>query len=239
MRAYAGRIGADYRFETNPRFVTNLGSFSPHYGSFKPIYDDSFLAYDKVLYVDLDVFAVEGLGASIFDGFEAEIGICTEPFQPTSRQKATGYITGAQDERWAAAIKARWDAEMPRTPEGLLKVYNSGVVLYSARGLSGARERFAPFREYVDLVSSAGLSSFYTADQNYLHAMLPRMDYVELDNGWNSYVHYTGDPKLSPRPVNDSRTPDTKFVHVQLRGADHFAADKLWRIVNRPQGEWG
>ena len=90
MKKYAERIGADYLFELNPRFVTNLGGFSPHYGSFKPIYDESFHVYDNVLYADTDVFAVDGLEENIFDNFNVDMGICTEPFQPKQRSKIPG-----------------------------------------------------------------------------------------------------------------------------------------------------
>ena len=65
-----------------------------------------------------------------------------------------------------------------------------------------------------------------------------KLDYTEMDNGWNSYVHYTGDANKKPRPVNDSRNKDTKFVHIQLRGADDYDSDKLWRVVNKPKKEW-
>lgn len=58
------------------------------------------------------------------------------------------------------------------------------------------------------------------------------MNFVELDNGWNSYMHYLGNAKMVKRPVNDMRTPTTKFVHIQLRGADDYDAKKLWRITN-------
>ena len=241
MRAYAERIGADFLFEHNPRFVTNLGGYSPHYGSFKPIYTDSFHEYDNVLFTDTDLFAVEGLEESIFDNFNAEMGICVEPLQPLLRKNSGGMITSALDERWAAVVEARWKVKMPRTPEGLLKVYNSGVVLYSNAGLKKAKERFVPFKEYVDLINSTkGLISFYTADQNYLHAMLQvaHMDYVEMDNGWNSFIHFIKDPKTNKKVPNDTRTKDTKFVHIQMAGADHFDAEKLDRITNLPKEEW-
>jgi len=55
LKAYAERIGAEYLFEHNPKFVTNLGTYSPHYGAFKPIYDQKFHAYDNVLFADLFV----------------------------------------------------------------------------------------------------------------------------------------------------------------------------------------
>lgn len=242
MKQYGNRIGAEYLFEHNPRFVTNLGSFSPHYGSFKLVYDKQFQKYDNVLFTDTDVFPIEGLTENIFENFDAEIGICTEPFQPKQRAKSSGAICGARDEKWAAAVKSHWNVDMPRTSEGLLKVYNSGVVLYSNKGLIKARQKFVPFKEYVNLINSKNIGSFYTSDQSYLHAMLHvcKMNYVELDNGWNNYVHhYYTDTARKTLALNDSRTKNTKFVHIQLRSADHWDAQKLWRITNRPVEDWG
>jgi len=239
MQAYADRIGSEYLFEHNPKFVTNLGSYSPHYGAFKPIYDESFHKYDNVLFADTDVFAVDGLTENIFEGFSSDIGICTEPDQPKLRINTAGRITSKSDERWASVIEAKWKTKVPRTTDGLVKVYNSGVVLYSNAGLLKAKERFVPFDEYVNAVRAAGLIAFYTCDQPYLHAMLDvaNMNWAELDNGWNCYIHYVrqGD---EPRCVNDTRTKNTKFVHVQLAGADHLDAETHWRIVNLPQDEW-
>ncbi len=240
MRAYAGRIGVEYRFEHNPRFVTNLGRYSPHYGAFKPVYDESFHGYDNVLFADTDVFAVEGLTESIFDGFASDIGICTEPDQPVLRLKTAGRITSACDEEWARIVRAKWGTKVSRTEDGLVKVYNSGVVLYSSTGLLKARKRFIPFKEYVATIGASSLPGFYTCDQPYLHLMLDfaRMDWVEMDNGWNSYVHYARQGS-EPAFVNDSRTDTTKFVHIQLSSADHWDAATHYRITNLPQAEWG
>lgn len=239
MKKYAERIGADYLFEENPKFVTNLGGYSPHYGAFKPIYTDSFHQYDNILFADTDIFTVEGLTKNIFEGFTADVGICTEPDQPTLRQKTAGNITTARDEKWASIVESRWNIKVPRTDEGLMKVYNSGVVLYSNKGLVKAKERFVPFKEYVDMIKASGLMNFYTCDQPYLHAMLQvaNMDWIEMDNGWNSYIHYIRQGN-QPRRINDSRTKDTKFVHIQMAGADNFDAAKLDRITNLPQSEW-
>lgn len=240
MKEYAARIGAAYLFELNPRFRTDLGSYSPHYGQFKVVYNERFEEYDNVLFTDTDVFPVDGLKDSIFEGFDGDIGICTEPHQPKMRLTSTNHINSKNDEAWAAAVKAKWGVDMPRTDDSLLKVYNSGVVMYSRKGINAMRERFVPFRDYVNFVSSCGLPDFYASDQGYIHAMLKvsKLDHRELDNGWNSFVHYIGDPRMNPRPVNDMRTPTTKFVHVQLRGADHYDGDKLWRITNLPEKEW-
>ena len=64
------------------------------------------------------------------------------------------------------------------------------------------------------------------------------LDYVELDNGCNSYIHYIREPNTNKKIPNDTRTKDTKFVHIQMAGADHFDAEKLDRITNLPQEEW-
>lgn len=240
MRQYADRIGATYIFEINPRFRTDLGNYSAHYGQFKIVYDAMFDEYDNVLFADTDVFPIHNLQENIFDGFSADIGICTEEYQPKARITSNNHINSKNDEAWAASLKSKWGVDMPRTDGGLLKVYNSGLVLYSRKGIQAMRDRFIPFHEYVRFIFSRGLPDFYASDQGYLHAMLEvaHLDYIELDNGWNSFIHYIGDPHIKPRPVNDMRTGTTKFVHIQLRGADHFDSDKLWRITNLNEAEW-
>jgi hypothetical protein len=64
------------------------------------------------------------------------------------------------------------------------------------------------------------------------------LDWMEMDPGWNSYVHYKPETSGDNRPVVDSRTDTTKFVHVQLRAADHYDYNKLWRITNLPVDKW-
>lgn len=240
MKEYADRIGAEYLFEHNPRFRTDLGSYSAHYGQFKIVYDDFFAKYDKVLFADTDVFPIDGLVEDVFAGFEADLGICTEPYQPEARLTSTNHINSANDERWADAIWRSWGVSLPRTEKNLLKVYNSGVVLYTKHGIAKMRDRFMDFGSYTNFVRSKGLPDFYASDQGYLHAMMGicSLDYIEMDNGWNSYVHYIGNPSQNPRPVNDMRNNNTKFVHVQLRGADHYDASKLWRVTNQPVNQW-
>lgn len=246
MKAYADRIGADYLFEDNPKFLKSrfgldFGSYSPHYGAFKPVYDESFAEYDNVLFVDTDVFTVDGLTENIFENFDAEIGICTEPSQPKRRQITLGKITTEADERWASVVEKEYNIQVPRTDEGLMKVYNTGMVLYSKEGLQKARERFVPFQDYVNLIRPHGLPSFYNCDQPYLHAMMLACDFnwVEMDNNWNSYVFTTRDKEHDGRYNVDERTPDTKFVHVQLRGADDWGEREHWNVVNLPRSQWG
>jgi len=242
MKAYADRVGAEYLFEDNPRYIHDLrfGKYSPHYGAFKPVFEKEFSEYDNVLFADTDVFPVDGLEENIFEEFDADIGICTEPFQPKQRQITLGRITSESDERWAKMVKDKWGVDVPRTDDGLVQVYNTGVVMYSKKGMQHARDKWTKFGDYVNLVKRSGLDSFYTCDQPYLHAMMfaTDMDVLEMDNGWNSYVHGTKD-KLNPkRRIVDHRNESTRFVHCQFPGADNMNEEQLLRVVNLPREQW-
>ncbi len=243
MKRYAKDINADYLFELNPRFVTNLGAYSPHYGAFKPVYDKRFEEYDYVLFADTDVIPVENLKENIFEQFfndpEFEVGICEEWNQPEMRVKFPGMIDNTNDERWYALIDKIWHVKLPRTDSGLPRVFNSGVVVYSKKGINKARERFVAFSEYVNIVRMAGLPDFYTCDQPYIFAMLEigKFNWKVMDYKWNSSVHYAQGTSGDNRPVTDLRN-NPNFVHIQLRGADHFDADTTYRIANLPVSEW-
>ena len=245
MREYADRIGADYKFEQNPnwlrtRWKIENGGYSAHYGAFKPLFDSAWDDYDKILFVDTDVFAVDGLTENVFDHFTGEIGICDEPFQPKQRTITTGRITSQQDGRWANMVKNHYGVEVPRTEDGLVRIFNTGMVLYSKEGRLKAQQDFEPFDSYIGLVRTSGLDSFYTCDQPYLHAMMYAKDFdvQEMDNNWNSYVHGTRDINHEKRYIVDHRTPDTKFVHCQFPGADAMDEAQLLRVVNLPREEW-
>lgn len=232
MREYAKRIGAFYRFDKDAHY---FGDLKASYGRFRILHDPAFEEFDKVLYADTDVWPVDGLTESPFTNFEGDIGICTEPLQPVFRLSAKGQICTANDERWAKIVRRAWGMDMPRE-NGLLKVFNAGVQLWSRRGRERAR-RFVQFRDYIKAVK--GLPKFYASDQHYIHAMMfiAGLEVVELDNDWNRYVHYlTNGHEIVG--VSDQRIESTKLVHVQLRGAGDYEHDKLWRIVNLPQPEW-
>lgn len=242
MSRYACDVGAVYRFEDNPRWISDrrFGNYSAHYGALKPVFESEFDEYEKILFADTDVFPIEGLKESIFDHFTGDIGICTEPFQPKQRQITLGRITSQSDEKWAQLMRKKFGIEVPRTEEGLVKVYNTGVVLYNQKARRVAKRYWVSFDEYVNIVRKAGLDSFYTCDQPYIHAMMFYGDIKvqEMDNNWNSYVHGTKDKYQPKRRIVDHRTPDTKFVHCQFPGADDMNAEQLWRVVNLPREQW-
>jgi hypothetical protein len=244
MKQYANKIGADYFYDDNPGFVTDLGKYSPHYGAFKPLFDNRFDDYDYILFVDTDVWPVEHTTENIFDQFvgtDVEVGICEEADQPLVRLTVdVGGINGANDKRWLQMIESTFQVKLPVTEQGLPRVYNSGVVVYSKAGRLKAQQKFVQFGKYVSMVQAIGLPPFYTCDQPYLHAMLEvcKFNWITMDSKWNSSVHYVPKTGGNPRPVVDLRTPETNFVHVQLNGKHHFSASKLWDITNLPVDQW-
>lgn len=243
FREYAERIGADYRLDLDPNIASKLveGNDGMYFEWLNPIVDDSFLEYDNVCVVDLDVFPVKDLSNSIFNEDIKDFGICTEPFQGKYRASTNvpGNINMKNDERWASEVKKLYGSTMPRDVDGYLKVYNAGVVVFTQKGMKLAREKFVPFQEYLDNMKKTGLSRFYTVDQNYFHAMMvTHSDYTEMQNGWNSYVHYTRGPLAMTDPIHDSRDAFTKFVHIQLSSADYFDNEKIHNIVNSPRSKW-
>lgn len=242
MEEYAKRIGVDYLYESNPRFVTKLGPFSAHYGAFKPLFDERFDGYDFILFADTDIIPVRNLKENIFHYFASlnkEVGLCEEWDQPEERKRVKGPIDSANDEKWAKVIRDEWDIKAPRAENGLLKVFNSGVVAYSSKGRTKARKCFLPFEEYVSRIKASRLPAFYTCDQPYLHAMLSMgvLDWAVMDYRWNSSVHYKAGTKGESRPVADLRD-NPHFVHVQLRGKHDMDSDTLERVANLPVSQW-
>ena len=244
MKQYANRIGAEYLLHMNPNIASKLvDGNGPYWEWLNPIIDDSFLEYDNVLIVDLDVFPVEGLEENIFDQDIKDVGVCTEPIQGKLRSSVTiaNHINKTNDEKWVKHINANWDGNpfiFPRDGDGHLKIYNAGVVLFSNKGMKRART-WTPFQNYIDIMKKANLGRFYTVDQNYFHAMLfiHGMDFVEMDNGWNEQVHFIRGPMSIANPIHDPRNENTKLVHVQLSGIQWNEKD-LYTVVNEPQSKW-
>ncbi len=242
IKAYAKSVGADYMFVENPTWASKLCDIPAYYNAFEPIYNPTFYEkYDKILFIDTDVFAVEGLKENIFDLDIGHIGICDEPHKEKSHLTTKSPINSQADEAWNKMLVENYKKEMPRNKNGQLKIFNSGVVLYTKEGLEQARKNFVPIQQYIDICRKHGLNKFYSIDQNYLHAMLliANLNYTIMEPGWNSYVHYGEHlDKSKPRPVVDTRTDKTKFVHVQLRGADDKDANWHHTITNKPVKDW-
>jgi hypothetical protein len=239
MAAYAARIGATHRFVRRFQPHLQLGEASKYWDKLLPLWDGSCDDADNLMIADTDLFPVSGMSASIFETFIGEIGMCTEPLQPALRAGSAYGICRDQDERWARMVEKEWGGRMPRDKDGALKVYNAGLIMLSREGLQLARKLFVAPQQYIDACARHKVYKFYALDQNYMHAMAFSMGLKmqELDNKWNCYVHYLTRAREIVGVI-DPRTPQTRMVHVQLRGADDYDDRTLHRIVNLPQAQW-
>ena len=242
FRDYAYKIGAEYKLDIDPNIAGKLCDVPMYFEWLNPLIDDSFLQYDNVLVVDMDIFPVDHLDENIFDNIkDYDCGICTEPFQGRYRESMTiaGHINKKNDEKWARVVSDNYGVTLPVDQEGYLKVYSAGMVLFSRKGLIRAREKFVSFQEYINTTRIKKLGRFYTFDQNYFHAMMCKhLNYCEMDNGWNNYIHYIRGPLGESNDILDSRTKNTKFVHIQLTSADFFDNALLNNIINKPKSKW-
>ena len=242
MKEYADRIGVEYVFELNPSWPENarikrknLGRYNPHYGAFKPIFDESYSKYDNILFCDTDVIPVDRCSDNIFEEFvdlDIELGVCEEWMQPELRSTYNmGGISTANDKRWHQIIQNTYNNKMPLDDKGRPRVFNSGCVMYRADGRKKAKEVFVDFKSYCSLMATSGLPAFYQGDQNYLGSMLPRFNWGLMDYKWNSQIFYQPGTTGDNRPISDYRK-NPCFVHVQLRGADNYSMERLRKVVN-------
>ena len=243
MEAYAKRIGAEYRFERNPTFFDGVCEQPVSFSCLMPVFNEEFHEYDAVLSLDLDIFPVEGLTENIFETDFGEMNLCQEEHMPALKKKYGGSTRNrgiAAHEAWSARVKEIYGVDMPKNDEGLYKIYNSGLVLYSKEGMKKAKEQFKPIQEFIDNFRPHFKPKLFWRDQAYIHAMfgICDMDCRELDVGWNTQIHYMPNTKAPNRPVVDCRNDNTKFVHVQLSGSGEWDKDKIWRVVNLPVNEW-
>jgi hypothetical protein len=240
IKKYAETIGAEYRFDHDIEIASKTVDIPIYYEPANPLVDDSFDEYDNVLLIDIDVFPVEGLSENIFEVLDGEdAGICTEPKQPRYREifNVAG-ITNENDVKWARLLRDEWGIDYSYDKKSRPMVYNTGVVVISKAGLQKMKKEWPSFQEYVNLMRRHNMPRFYSLFQDYFSAFI-HMDgfnFQAMPNSWNSYMH-----KLGSHPnaiANDTRTEDTKLVHIMFRTADDWPADALWRITNKPMAEW-
>lgn len=243
MESYATSIGSEYIYEQDPYWRTDLGKYSPHFGTFKPIYEDEFYEYDYLMYADTDVWPRDGVTENIFEEFAktgAEVGICEEWNAPMARKRHTigGGINNANDMKWVEKVKEVYGKDMPLTADGLPRVFNSGMIVWSREGMKKARKSFKKFISYQAVM--VGLPSFYHCDQPYLSAMLEvcEFNWTVMDYKWNSSVHYDPGTRGPKRDVIDLRGDKCNFVHIQMSGANNMNHDQLHTITNKPVDEW-
>lgn len=229
MAAYAKRIGADHRFARHETFTDRLGVDARWFDKLRPVYDPAFDRYERILVSDVDVFPVDGLTANIFEEPCTTFAMALEPDQPELRERfPTKLFSRATDERWASWVET-WGCRVPRDDKGRPLVFNAGVILYTRKGMDWLRGNLPQPADYVRAAKRAGMPATYQTEQSYLNAIaaLPVARFASLSVEWNRQILRAGDGS-----TYDRRTPQTKFVHVMLRAADHNDAAWHHALVN-------
>ena len=243
MKKYAKKIKADYIYDLNSYYRTDLGRYSPNYGKLKCLFN--YTDYDFIMYADCDLVPRYDCDENIFEHFiklNKEFGICEEINAPYLRKKFTigQGINNKNDERWVDLIEKELKIKLPRNKDKLPRMYNTGMMLWSKSGFLKAREKFFDFAKYVKLCNRNNLPSFYACDQHYIHAMMIacELDWITIDNKWNSLIHYHPGTEKKPRAIIDLRNEGYNFVHIQLHGADNWNSKQIYEVVNLPMSEW-
>lgn len=211
MTKYANHIGVEYRFDHDTNYIqSKYGSTTEtqdqFYGTLKPILDEEFDEYDKVMYVDVDIFPITK--ENIFDVFTGEVGQVPENFlddmMPIHRERFE-----------------EWRSFHPYVKENL----NAGLILCSKELRKKARD-WVNLREYIDNIKSLGLNEFFLGDQTFLMQMFYKngADIQLLDQDWNTHVF--NDTGLYHGKYycvrHDYRTPTTKFIHCRLKDQNEY-----------------
>jgi len=226
---YARKIGADYRFDKDPDFIR--GKFARYFAALRPVHDEAFHVYDRVLYVDMDIIPLASVSRNIFDEPVGHLAMVEETGQPAARDGKTGNINLRNDRRWARMIRLRWGIRVPVDELNRPRVFNTGLVLYSREGLKFVRDNFPKIRSYQLASSLARLPDFYRIDQNYLGAFiaLRGCDFTLLPVEWNSQVLSFSD-KTGAAILVDSRTANSRFIHMQHSARAGMTAEQVLAV---------
>jgi hypothetical protein len=241
VKEYADSIGAEHLFEIDPPYLYNFPQKS-YYGALNPLYRPEFDKYDNILTLDADVYPVDNLVDNVFDVLEpdTDIAMAQEIFEPMRKTLENHRQFGHHaDEQWCKAVETAYKIMLPRRADNILKVFNSGVVLWSRKGLEKAKEKFPSPVEYQDIISENRVKDFYSADQHFIHTSMIVSDlkFQELSTDWNTTVNYWNKDRSK---ILYDRTPMTKFVHLQMRGERWYKDDQtLHTILHLPVEHWG
>lgn len=236
MQKYAKAIGAEYKFDRNPTFFNKICSQPAAFNSFMPVFNEEYHDYDAVLTLDTDIFPVDGIKENIFEQDLAEMNICEEVHMPKLKKSIGTYHI---QESWSKEVERFYGISMPKNKDGLYKIYNGGLAIYTQEGMIKGKERLKPIQPFIDHFRRKFSRKLFYRDQAYVHAMFCSnlLTTKELDVAWNTQIHWKPNTK-GKRPVIDIRNKDTKFVHLQLSGSSDWDKQKIWEAVNSPVDEW-
>ena len=229
MQRYANCVGADYKLSFNEHFfswITNpfTRRYEQYFNALRPIYDPWFAQYESVLFVDMDVYPgvlqEDIFSLEVYSDFD--IAMAEEAEQPDQRIYRRGPINSVNDKKYAEVIERRFQASPPKMPDGRLKIFNSGVVLY--RNLRSLRAYVPKPDNYIASIKLAGLPRFYCLDQNFLGAIIgtSKVRFFPLDEAWNFRVRNGADPST-----------EYNFLHLQLTGKESWSKQTTEQIIQK------
>ena len=206
FRAYAERHGLSYLFGETPFMDIEGFKFGPYFEILRMFYDDSFLAYDNILFVDTEVYATKD-APNIFDEVEFEdIAGCNERKIPGSN-----ILPGWHNDK--ALIKTIKDKfifhgtdTMPAEQGGTrFRMINTGVLLVSHHALMVGKIYFDDWKEWTKTDDPG----FLLNDEPFLNAMFNKynFDVIEFDEQWNMPPHWF-----------DLKPPKANFYHFSGNG---------------------
>ena len=236
-KAYANKIGAEYVFERNPKFFNGKCSEPAAFNSFQPVFNEEFHDYDAVLTLYTDIFPVDGIEENIFESDLAEMNICEEVHMPALKKQTGGYQV---QEQWSKEVEKYYGVTLPKNSDGLYKIYNGGLAIYTKEGMRKGKELMKPIQPFMDHFRPKFGRKLFWRDQAYVHAMFVASGLTtkELDVKWNTQIHWKPNTNGPKRPVIDIRNEDTKFIHLQLSGSSGWDKQKIWEAVNLPVSMW-
>jgi len=201
FEAYARMHGADYEFKNALNYTGN-----PYFEHLELVYDQRFLDYDRILYVDMDVIP-ENLETNIFERPVNDVGLIAEKLYD-GMSEIPFFVTKFAQSNYKKCLR-KFGLPEYKTSSGSEVIFNSGVILWTRNGLIKARKHFMDWKVWFDGIRDHNLK----LDQPFINSQLTKFDVTELPLIWNCYprtrwepgrfpeeaifVHYTGMKKLA------------------------------------------
>lgn len=204
FKRYAEKHGAEYEFRSTSEYCKNH-----YFENLKVVYNDKYLDYNRVLYVDVDVIP-ENMEENIFDVDIKDVGLVPE-YQPIGMDAPPLFSTANFQNLYIhTANMFNVPVVSPKSVRSNYLMMNSGVILWSREGRLKAREKFMDWKDWYNRLKN--VSSHMCLDQPFINGQVTKhLDYTEMDLKWNCYprfrfykdqipeninfIHYTGGKK--------------------------------------------
>jgi len=197
---YADKIGADYYYSDELKFIDTTDSTALLFECLRVIYDPMFDQYDKVLFADTDigVNTEENIfdqceGADVYGVLESDI----------ISGNGGGYASWDSRKRTLLNFVSKFNMHnipivpsLPPQNPSKLTIMNTGVVVWEREARLFARKHFMDWKEWFYAEPQYHMSIMN--DQPYLSGqfLYHDMEIGHLDQKWNDSPHYSSDDEF-------------------------------------------